>query len=188
VVGRQRADLVQDDMGDLAVVGVPDGEDSDQVRQALGRRSRSLRLGRGDLDGEIEGRRRYLVQDVFLGREVEVQRGGAQPRLGCDVPGGGGVETALGERRGRRQQDAPGAGREVVLTEEPLKGIGRPGRVGGDRISGGRGGLGSRGGVRIRLRLRCCLVDHGLASLPLRTVSDSREFGSGRLDDPSVWS
>ena len=110
----------QDDMGDLAVVGVPDGEDSDQVGQALGRRSGALRLGRGDLDGEVEGRRRDLVQDLFLGAEVEVQRGGAQPGLGCDVPGGGGMETAFGERRGRGQQDAPGTGREVVLPEESL--------------------------------------------------------------------
>ena len=79
----------------------------------------------GRVPGEVEGRRRDLVQDLFLGAEVEVQRGGAQPRLGCDVPGGGGMETALGERRSRGQQNSPGTGGEVIFPEEALKGRGR---------------------------------------------------------------
>src|SRR6202012_1112694 len=99
--------------------------------------------GRGDLDGEVEGRLRDLVQDLFLGAEVEVQRRRAEAGLGCDVPRSGGGETPLGDRGGRGQQDAPGTSREVILPEEPLDGGGGPG--------GGRGGLGSGGGVRVWL-------------------------------------
>ena len=37
-VGRaERAGLVQDDVGDLAVVGGPEGEDADQAREPVGR-------------------------------------------------------------------------------------------------------------------------------------------------------
>jgi hypothetical protein len=32
------------------------------------------------------------------------------------------METTLGERRGRGQQNSPGSGREVVFPEEPLEG------------------------------------------------------------------
>ena len=64
------------------------------------------------------------MQDFFLGAEVDVERGGTQPGLGGDVPGGSGVEAALGECGGGGEQDAPRSRGEVIAPEQALKGRG----------------------------------------------------------------
>ncbi len=114
------------------------------------------------------------MQDFFLGAEVDVERRRAQPGLGGDVPGGGGVEAAFGERRGGGEQDAARTRREVVTPEEAFKGRGPT--------------VGSRGGIGTCLGLRCCLVDHGMASSLFPNSIGYSNLSSSRQAVPGVRS